>query len=90
MADPHDDRADHFMLDTLRLAYALDAVTARDWQDSIVQAVRQGNHRFAELLLRRTSVRLSAEDEALMDWVLDTIRARLKFLQRRYRCNLSN
>lgn len=78
------------MLDTVRLAYALDAVSAYDWLDSVAQAVRLGNKTFAELLLRRSSVALSPEDEALIDWVLETIRARLTFLERLRRSSLPN
>ena len=78
------------MLDTMRLAFALDAVSARDLPDSIAQAARQGHLIFAELLLRRASVCLTPEDAALMDWVLDAIRARLKFLERHYSCHRPN
>lgn len=78
------------MLDVLRLAYALDRVSTRDWPDSIAQAARQGYVIFAELLLRRTSVYLSTQDQNLMDWVLGAIRARLKYLERYSRSSLPN
>ena len=61
-----------------------------DWPDAIDQAARHGYVLFAELLHRRTSVLLAPEDETLIDWVLDAIRARLKFLERFCRCNLPN
>jgi hypothetical protein len=50
--------------------------------DSVAQVVKQGYVLLAELLLRRSSVVLNSEDEELMAWVLDAIRARLKFLER--------
>lgn len=90
MANPYDQRADRFMLDVLRLAYALDGVSTWDWPDSIAQAARQGYMIFAKLLLRRSSVYLSAEDQNLMDWVLDAIRARLRSLERYSRSSLPN
>lgn len=90
MADAHEPRADRFMLDTMRLAFALDAVSTRDWPDGIAQAIRQGYLMFAELLLRRMSVALNPEDETLMDWVLEAIRARLQSLERFHRCTLPN
>ena len=90
MLAPQQERADRFMLDTIRLAFALDSVSARDWPDAIDQAARDGYVLFAELLHRRTSILLAREDDTLIDWVLDAIRARLKFLERFCRCNLPN
>lgn len=80
MLNLHQERADRFMLDTIRLAFALDAVSTWGRPDSINPAVRQGYVQFADLLNRRISVRLAPEDETLMDWVLNAKRTRLKLL----------
>ena len=58
MPDLQEARADRFMLDTLRVAFSLDAITTRDLPDSIAQAVRKGYVLFAELLFQRSTVSL--------------------------------
>jgi hypothetical protein len=50
MPDPMQ-RADRFMLDAMRLGYALDAVTARDLPDCITEVARRGNLIYAELMI---------------------------------------
>lgn len=46
--------------------------------------------RFAELLDRRQSLSMDAVDAATMDSILDTIRARIHFLQSLHRRNAKN
>ena len=84
-------RTARLVQDTIWLASALDAVKARDLPDAVAEALRRGYLEFAELLLRRDSLRLSQEDDLLINWVLDLIAARLRFLQRIHsRNNLPN
>lgn len=83
-------RTDVFVRDTIRLISALDAVTARDAPGCIAEALHRGYWVFAELLIERDSLRLGQEDDILINWVLDLIAARLRFLRSIHSRNLPN
>lgn len=78
------------VLDTMRLASALDAVTAGDLPDSIAEALRRGYLGLADLLIRRDSSILKEKDAMIIDWTLDMVAARLRFLRTVQRRNLPN
>lgn len=76
-----DANADNLIADALRLATSLDTPATRDWLERIRPAIAQGRDGIAELQRRRECVALKPEDAALLDRMIDTIRARLKFLE---------
>lgn len=79
--DPLAEKADRLVMDTMRLVTALDAITARDLPDSVAEALRRGYVAFADLLIRRGCLTLGNEDELVIEWALDLITARLRFLR---------
>lgn len=81
MADKQEDNAETLIRDTMHLADSLDGLETRDWVERVGNALEWGNVKFAELLLRRQSLSLDAVDGATVDRILDTIGARLNFLE---------
>lgn len=89
MADKSEDNAATLIRDAMHLADSLDGLETRDWVRSIGSAVEWGKLKFVELQDRRQALSLNAVDEATIDRVLDTIRARLKFLESLHQRNRS-
>ena len=87
MADSPDDNADTLRQDAFRLADSLDGMETRDWVERVGSALEFGEVKYAELLQRRRLLSLNAIEGASIDSVLDTIRARLKFLDSLHRRN---
>lgn len=86
MADEHNN-ADSLRTDALRLADSLDGMETRDWVERVGSAVEFGEAKFTELQRRHQSLSMEAADRANIDSILDTIRARLKFLESLHRRN---
>ena len=80
MADTGDS-ADRLTADALHIAISLESFTTLDWAERIAPAVRQGNQALADLQRRRASLRMRRCDDAIIDWMLEVIDARLTFLQ---------
>lgn len=74
----------------MSLADSLGGLETRDWVERVGYALDWGNVKFAELLDRRQSLSMDAVDAATMDSILDTIRARIQFLQSLHRRNAKN
>ena len=87
MTDEQEDNAECLRADTLRLADSLDGMETRDWVERVGSALDFGQAKFAELLHRRQLVSMVSVDAASIDPILDTIRARLKFLESLHRRN---
>ena len=87
MADSAEDNAENLRRDAFLLADSLDGMETRDWVERVGSAVEFGEVKYAELLHRRRLLSLNAIEEASIDSVLDTIRARLKFLDSLHRRN---
>jgi len=87
MADSPEDNADDLGEDALRLADSLDGMETRDWVERVGSALEFGEVKYDELLRRRQSLSLNAVDGSSIDSILDTIRARLKFLASLHRRN---
>jgi hypothetical protein len=75
------DNADRLTADALHLAISLDSFANLDWAERIGPAVRRGSQELAGLERRRALLSVRRSDDAILDWVLETIDARLKFLQ---------
>lgn len=90
MADRPEDNADELRKAALRLADSLDGLETRDWVERVGDAVRRGNAEFADLLHRRELLSLNAVDGSSIESIMDTIRARLKFLDSLYRRNIKH
>ena len=76
------DAADTLLADALRLTASLDFLIAEDrLLEKVAPAIQQGDDRLADLQSRRASASLNPEDAALLDAMLDKIRARLRFLE---------
>ena len=87
---PPDRTTDGLLLDAMQLAFALDAVTPGELPDSITEGLRRGYLAFADLLIRRDSLILRKEHGMIIDWTLDLIAARLRFLRTLQCRNLAN
>ena len=83
-------RADRFLLETVRLAVAVDAVTACDLPQNVAEALRVGYSRLGELLMRREAMPMNPEEDILVGWVLDLVATRLRVLQGMHHSNLPN
>jgi hypothetical protein len=77
-----DDSAGRLTADALHLAVSLDSFTTLDWAEGIGPAVRHGKQKLTELQRRRDWLIVTRADGAIIDWVLETIDARLNFLER--------
>ena len=75
------DNADRLTAKALHLAISLDSFTTLDWVERIGPAVRRGSQELAGLERRRALLSPRRCDDPILDWVLETIDARLKFLQ---------
>lgn len=70
-----------FVLEAALLASSLAGISMRDEKHKIVQQVETAFASYAQLLRRRESLRLSAEDEAVLQQILQQIRSRLNYLK---------
>ena len=84
---PHTDDAgaDQFIADTLRLATSLDTVSTRDWVERIAETIQQGRNSLKNLQGRCETLTVSDADAVMIERLLDTIHARLKFLEQLYK-----
>lgn len=67
--------------DALHLALSLDSFTTLDWAERIGPSIQQGKIQLAELQRRRDLLIVTRDDGAIIGWLLETIDARLKFLE---------
>lgn len=81
MADKPEDNAETLIRDAMHLADSLDGLESRDWVERVGSAVEWGKLKFVDLSDRRQSLSLDGVDEVTIDRILDTVRARLKFLE---------
>jgi len=81
MTDVSGDSADRVTEDALHLALALDSFTSLDWAERLGPAIRRGNALLAALQQRRELLTFCRADDAIIDWLLETISSRLKFLE---------
>ena len=88
VADSPEDNAEDLRRDAFLLADSLDGMETRDWGERVASALEFGEAKYAELLQRRRLLSLNAIEGASIDAVLDTIRARLKFLESLHRRNM--
>ncbi|HKR26473.1 MAG TPA: hypothetical protein VJS11_03425 [Acidobacteriaceae bacterium] len=87
MPDKNESSAESLIQDALRLADSLDGMETRDWVERVGDALEFGEVKYAELLRRRSSVSIDAVDTAAIESILNTIRARLTFLESLHRRN---
>ena len=73
--------ANQFVLEAALLASSLAAISMRHEKCRIAQEVETGFQSYAELLRRKQSLRLSAEDEVALNHILQQIRSRLNYLK---------
>lgn len=82
MTDSSNYNARRLTADALHLAVSLDSFTTVDWAGRVSPALQQGKEKLAELQQQRHALTMSRSDGAIIDWVLEAIRARLDFLER--------
>ncbi|HKR28135.1 MAG TPA: hypothetical protein VJS11_11800 [Acidobacteriaceae bacterium] len=87
MAASPEDSAENLRRDAFRLADSLDGMETRDWVERVGSALELGELKYAELLHRRQLLSLNAVDGTSIESIMDTIRARLKFLELLHRRN---
>jgi len=80
--------ADLLVVDLLRLANSLHDTGSRDWVERIGHVITQANDSLRELNQWRVTLTVSVADAAIIDRLLDVIRARLTFLEALHRGNL--
>ena len=71
---------DRFIRDASELGRRLDLVSTRDSRSVVSAVVQSGREDYQWLLSQRPGLSLSARDELLIEAMLDSIRARIKFL----------
>lgn len=76
------DSAGRLTADALDLAVSLDSLTTLDWAERIGPVVQHGKQKLTELQRRRDWLIVTRADGAIIDWVLETINARLNFVER--------
>lgn len=81
MPNPMVDTSDHLVADALHLAISLDSFTTLDWLERIEPAVQHADVELAALQRRRALLILSRADDAIVDWTLEVINARVAFLK---------
>jgi hypothetical protein len=72
-----------FILDCADLASSLDSLDIRENRHDMPEAVQSGNARYSSLLTRRKALWATASEQVWLDFALEGLRARLKFLERR-------
>ena len=72
-----------FILECAELASSLDSLDTQEHQDDVRDAVLNGQASCQALLLRRHALTTSADEEAWVDFMIDCLLSRLRFLGRR-------
>jgi hypothetical protein len=72
-----------FILDGAELASSLDSLDLSEDRQDMLNAVLQARAQYAILLTRRKDLQATAAEEAWLDFMLDCLQARLKFLESR-------
>ena len=72
-----------FILDATDIAVRLDGVSTRHDKATFALTLQRGQADYEALLKRRESLPLLPEDAAIVDFLLDGIQARLKFMGKR-------
>ena len=73
--------ANQFVIEAALLASSLAAISMRHEKCRIAQEVETGFRSYAELLRRKHSLRLTAEDDLALNYILQQIRTRLNYLK---------
>ena len=71
------------ILDAMNVAARLDALARRDYREITLLALERAENDYAALVRRRDSLSVSTGDNAVLDRLLDSVRARLRFYQNR-------
>jgi len=71
-----------FILDAMDVAAQLDAIGIRDHRATTLATLEWAEQEYAELVIARKCLP-TAGDTAVIDGLLDSIRARLKFFEKR-------
>lgn len=82
MTDTPPTNASRLRADALCLAVSLDSFITVDWAEGIGPAVQQGKQKLQEMRRQRHSLMVTGADSAVIDWVLEALHARLRFLER--------
>lgn len=72
-----------FILDCVDLASSLDTLDTRDYRLYVIATVLSSQIQFHSLLIRRESLSLSPDEEAWVDFMLDSLLARFRSLKNR-------
>lgn len=75
-------RTNQFVIDLCRLAQELDEFGWRDRPEVLLAAVEKGQGTYSDLLKRQSSLELSPRDAKMVQNMMDTLKARLRFLRR--------
>jgi hypothetical protein len=71
-----------FIDEAMELAIRLDAVSTRDDRRAITQTLIGANAEYEDLVERRSNMPVLLGETAVLDGLLDSLRARLKFLEK--------
>ena len=82
MPDDMQGKINQFVIDLCRLSHELDGVSWRDRPEVLAAAVDKGQAAYSDLLKRRSSLELSPRDASMIQTIMNTVKARLKFLSR--------
>lgn len=70
-------------VETMDLAARLDLLGIRDDREATLAILERAEEEYADLLCRRNALSYPAGDTAALDYLLDNVRARLKFFSKR-------
>lgn len=72
-----------FILDCAEMASSLDSLDLRENRHELPDAILIGKARYSSLLTRRKTLWATAAEQVWLDFMLDGLLARLKFLENR-------
>ena len=82
MSDEMQSNINQFVIDLCRLSHELDGFRWRDRPEVLAAAVAEGQAAYSNLLKRQSSLELSPKDASTVESMMNTVKARLRFLTR--------
>ena len=82
MPDDMQSNINQFVIDLCRLSHDLEGFSWRERPEVLATAVEKGTAAYSELLKRRSSLDLSPRDASMVEAMMNTVKARLRFLSR--------
>ena len=82
MPDEMQIKINQFVVELCRLSHQLDEFSWRDHPEILTTAIEKGQAAYSDLLRRQPWLELSPKDAAMVESMMSTVKARLRFLRR--------